>query len=226
MNARDVIYAALQRSAPAAAPTAADAAASLAPLLGGGPSGDRALEIFTTRSRESGTEVLHCEDVAACAAALAVRYGASPHLLCALDDVTAGFGVEAALTRVDPSVRWEPVSVAGETADVRNARYIAVSAGICGAFGGLADSGAVAVSASAGNPRTLSLLPDDSVVLLRRDDILADLSCLHDRVAELLGGEATSAVTLIGGPSRTADIEKVLVNGVHGPRRLLVCVIG
>jgi L-lactate dehydrogenase complex protein LldG len=34
-----------------------------------------------------------------------------------------------------------------------------------------------------------------------------------------------SALTLITGPSRTADIEKVLIKGVHGPTRLLVILL-
>jgi L-lactate dehydrogenase complex protein LldG len=35
-----------------------------------------------------------------------------------------------------------------------------------------------------------------------------------------------SALTLITGPSRTADIEKVLIRGVHGPTRLLAIILG
>ena len=37
--------------------------------------------------------------------------------------------------------------------------------------------------------------------------------------------EQRGEIALITGPSRTADIEKILVLGVHGPRRLIVFII-
>jgi L-lactate utilization protein LutC len=226
VTARDEILAALMRGAPASAPDMSDVEAQLAPLLGRGTVDASALERFRTRARESGTEIEDCADIGAAADLLARRYASASTLLLAEDSHTDRFELGAALDAALPLVSREPVSRDGETPDARNRRYLGAAAGICGAFGGLADSGAVAVCTSAGQPRALSLLPDDSVVLLRRDDVMTDLSCLQERVADMFGNEATSAITLIGGPSRTADIEKVLVNGVHGPRRLLVCLIG
>jgi L-lactate utilization protein LutC len=38
------------------------------------------------------------------------------------------------------------------------------------------------------------------------------------------GEEQSSSLTLVTGPSRTADIERVLVLGAHGPRRLVVLI--
>jgi L-lactate dehydrogenase complex protein LldG len=39
------------------------------------------------------------------------------------------------------------------------------------------------------------------------------------------GFQDSSCITIISGPSRTADIEKVLVMGVHGPKNLYVILI-
>ena len=67
--------------------------------------------------------------------------------------------------------------------------------------------------------RLLSVLPASHLVLLSERDILMNGKELFDR---LRLGEEGSALTLVTGPSRTADIEKTLVVGVHGPKKLFV----
>ena len=42
----------------------------------------------------------------------------------------------------------------------------------------------------------------------------------------LRGKDSRGEIVLITGPSRTADIEKILILGVHGPKRLVVLVVG
>ena len=88
----------------------------------------------------------------------------------------------------------------------------------------LADSGTLCLLAGKDQPRTASLLPPAHVAVLRPEQILRGLD---DMFALLPAGEAlTSAVTLITGPSRTADIELTLVVGVHGPQQLHVILAG
>jgi len=67
------------------------------------------------------------------------------------------------------------------------------------------------------------LLPPSSVITVRVDRIVTDLAA----ALEALGPEtlATHRMTLITGPSRTADIEKRIVLGVHGPKSLDVIVV-
>ena len=76
----------------------------------------------------------------------------------------------------------------------------------------------VVLAASRDEPRARSLLPDVHVSLLAEDSILPGLAELF----EALGGELPSALAIVTGPSRSADIEQQLVVGVHGPGRVHV----
>ena len=59
------------------------------------------------------------------------------------------------------------------------------------------------------------------VILVNKENIVKNLPHLFEKV----NTDQTSNMVFISGPSRTADIEKVLVLGAHGPRRLVVCSI-
>lgn len=76
---------------------------------------------------------------------------------------------------------------------------------------GLADTGSVVLLGD--EARSASLLPEVHVTRLAVDDILPGLAELF---AEL-GGALPSALAIVTGPSRSADIEQTLTIGVHGP---------
>ncbi|MFL6276101.1 MAG: lactate utilization protein C [Blastocatellia bacterium] len=84
----------------------------------------------------------------------------------------------------------------------------------------LADSGTLCLLAAENQPRTASLLPPLHIALLQRAQMIRGLDDLFARLP--VGSDLSSAVTLITGPSRTADIELTLVVGVHGPQQLHV----
>lgn len=94
------------------------------------------------------------------------------------------------------------------------------SIGITGAQGGLADTGSIVVTTGAGQGRMASLLPMVHIALLTVDQ-------LHPTMAHFVQAnpdihQTVSNVTIITGPSRTADIEQTLTLGVHGPGLLHV----
>ncbi len=83
---------------------------------------------------------------------------------------------------------------------------------------GLANTGSLAQDASAIADRLVSTLPWLHVAILPSAAILPDLPALLARADPA----AWSYLSIITGPSRTADIERVLTIGVHGPERLLI----
>jgi L-lactate dehydrogenase complex protein LldG len=96
--------------------------------------------------------------------------------------------------------------------------------GITSADYALADTGSLVMLSSESEARMVSLLPPAHIGVVPRDRILTGLdelfSILPDPSAQ------TSSMVLITGPSRTADIEQILVRGVHGPGQIAVVVVG
>ncbi len=94
-------------------------------------------------------------------------------------------------------------------------------AGVTGAEWGIAETATLALASNPQQPRLVSLLPPVHLVILRADRILSDLHALF-----LHGGTLPSSLTLITGPSRSADIGSVLVLGAHGPTEVVILLIG
>jgi L-lactate dehydrogenase complex protein LldG len=95
--------------------------------------------------------------------------------------------------------------------------------GITSADYGLADTGSLVMLSSREEARMISLLPPVHVAILAKERILTGLDELFTVLA--LPAEATSSMVLITGPSRTADIEQILIRGVHGPGETHVIVV-
>jgi len=98
-----------------------------------------------------------------------------------------------------------------------------VRAGITGALGGLADTGAIALVSSPGQGRLASLLPPVHIALLKKSSLYPAMPAFlaaHPTVAT-----AGSNLVFIAGPSRTGDIEMTLSLGVHGPKEVYVIVV-
>lgn len=95
--------------------------------------------------------------------------------------------------------------------------------GITGADYALADTGTLVFLASPKEARLISLLPPVHIAIVERERLLTGL----DELLALLPlpAEQTSSMVLITGPSRTADIEQILVRGVHGPGEIHVVVV-
>lgn len=110
----------------------------------------------------------------------------------------------------------------GERRAVRD-RIARCDAGIAEADYGIASTGTLAVTSAASRPGSLTLLPPLSIVIVRAERIVPDLAEMLNAFGA--AGVAANRLTLITGPSRTADIEKRIVLGVHGPRELHAIIV-
>jgi L-lactate dehydrogenase complex protein LldG len=98
---------------------------------------------------------------------------------------------------------------------------------VSAAFAGIAETGTLALVSGADNPTTLNFLPDNHVVVLPRDAILADYESVFAKLRGVYGkGAAPRTLNFVTGPSRSADIEQTLLLGAHGPRRLHIVIVG
>lgn len=100
------------------------------------------------------------------------------------------------------------------------ARYATADVGLTGCDHLIAETGSVVVRTRSEQARTLSLLPPVHVVVATARQLLPDVFDLF-----ALPGAPPSGLTLITGPSKTGDIEGILVTGVHGPGQLHVVVV-
>lgn len=99
-------------------------------------------------------------------------------------------------------------------------------AAISHAYGAVAETGTLVLVSGPENPTTLSFLPEHHIVVLDAGEIEGNYEAVWDRIREKYGrGIMPRTVNWISGPSRTADIEQVLLQGAHGPRTLHVLVI-
>jgi L-lactate dehydrogenase complex protein LldG len=87
---------------------------------------------------------------------------------------------------------------------------------------GIANTGTVVQDATAVEKRLVSTLPMIHVAILGSSKIVADMATVLKKLAP--GG--SPYLSMITGPSRTADIERVLTIGVHGPGRLVIVIVG
>jgi len=96
--------------------------------------------------------------------------------------------------------------------------------GVVLAHAALLESGSMALVAAPGRHRAASLLPPASVILVPKSALLPDVSHLPALLEKHreggAGGRLPACLNLVTGPSSTADIELVLVRGVHGPGTL------
>jgi L-lactate dehydrogenase complex protein LldG len=99
----------------------------------------------------------------------------------------------------------------------------AADIGITSADYALAETGTLVMLASRQEARLVSLLPPVHIAIVPRSRIVANL----DELLSLLPkpAEQTSSMVLITGPSRTADIEQILVRGVHGPGEIFAVIV-
>lgn len=86
----------------------------------------------------------------------------------------------------------------------------------------VAHTGSVMVSSAQKGGRQMFVYPPVHIIIARKNQVVAYLENAYSAIQQKYGKNLPSQITIITGPSRTADIEKTLVMGAHGPRELHV----
>lgn len=99
--------------------------------------------------------------------------------------------------------------------------------GLSHAFAGIAETATLYLTSGPDNPTTLNFLPEHHIVVLEASAIVGDmeeaLGLLRAREGK---GQMPRALNMITGPSRSGDIEQIILMGAHGPRALHIVIVG
>lgn len=99
-----------------------------------------------------------------------------------------------------------------------------LDAGVTGVEAAIVESGSLVCTSGGGRGRGLSLIPPVHIAIVRPADLIPDMLDLWPRLRNP-DGTLPSSAAIITGPSKTADIEGILVTGVHGPEVVHVLVV-
>lgn len=165
---------------------------------------EQRVELFCERVGDYRAEVLRTRDIAGAVESVGVQQLLAP----------------AGLPR-----EWLPASVARVDDEGLTPHELdEVDGVLTGCTVAIAETGTVVLTAGpAEGRRALTLVPDLHVVVVREEQVVELVPEAMRVVADLVRRE-TRPVTFVSGPSATSDIELDRVEGVHGPRRLVVIV--
>ena len=89
----------------------------------------------------------------------------------------------------------------------------------------IARTGSVIISSKQTSGRRLPVFPDTHIVLAYTSQLVLEIKDALQNIKLKYGAQLPSMISAITGPSRTADIEKTLVQGAHGPKEIFVFLI-
>ncbi|MGH9246976.1 MAG: LutC/YkgG family protein [Acidimicrobiales bacterium] len=174
---------------------------------------------------------LESGDLASVFTAMAERAGAVVHRLACLDrldgllrSVVADRDMKTAVVSADPDARAAGEMLTGSGVSVMDLAMGAADAdlGVTGAVVGIAATGSVVQASAQSGGRVVSLLPRNHLCILRQAQLVATTRDAFERIA---ADDRSSNVVVITGPSRSGDIEQLLITGVHGPTRVDIVLV-
>ena len=89
----------------------------------------------------------------------------------------------------------------------------------------VARTGSILLSSASESGRTVSVYAPIHICIATTSQLVYDIKDSLKHISTKYGNKLPSLISLATGPSRTADIEKTLVVGVHGPREVFCFLI-
>jgi len=181
------------------------------------PTAETMAERFSAELAAVGGEVVRCRTLEEARVRLA-------GLLDELECSTVG-ALDRPLCREVTGQLVDRVAWPGGDATARSMAEIKV--GLLEAEWLLADTGSSVIACGTAQERLLCYLPPACIVVARPDRLVEHLPSAWPEIARRAGEPSLRGeFVVVTGPSRTADIEKILILGVHGPKRFVVLLIG
>ena len=100
-----------------------------------------------------------------------------------------------------------------------------MQAGITGCNFLIARTGSIIVTSATESGRQMNVFPPIHIVISKATQLVDYLSDAYIALQRSFGTDFPSTISTITGPSRTADIEKTLVLGAHGPKEIYVFLV-
>jgi L-lactate dehydrogenase complex protein LldG len=155
-----------------------------------------------------------------------VRRVTAAELPGAVDDACAEFGLSRVAVPAGLPESWRPTAIQVIPDDGLTAQQLdAIDGAVTGCALAIAETGTLVLDGqSASGRRLLTLVPDHHICIVTEDQIV---ELVPEAIAALAPAvtERRVPVTLVSGPSASSDIELSRVEGVHGPRHLLVLIV-
>ena len=171
------------------------------------------LNQFTTAAKNVGAEVIELDSISAAADFISNKI--TGYMLVPNFAISSRFKLKSALKKAGVAVKTDNFREVAEQAE----------AGISGVNFAIANTGTLVLESTAEDIRLATTLPTKHFALLDPRKIVADGMKAVKPLRQMHQQDSQNYIAYITGPSRTADIERVLTIGVHGPKELFILLI-
>ncbi len=174
---------------------------------------------FAAKAQAAGMSVRRTrpDELADCLAEVLEQVGARTVVMCCGDPPLAGAIGDGAVRGGASVLDWRSGFDPGALFDA--------GAAITDVRAAVAETGSIVLGPDAAHARGAHVVPPVHVAIVHASRIVADLIDWARAFSASAQADESSATVLVTGPSKTADIEGMLVTGVHGPREVHVVLI-
>ena len=178
--------------------------------------GDYLFPEFEKRASAASTEIFHVKTAIEAQEIITnlIKFTNAKKVVTVNSPLQEASGVNEHLKTMDIAVYTDPADIAehAESADI----------GISSVEFGIAETGSVCMDGYSFESRLVSMLPPLHIVFMNSSNIVLGVTEAFEIISKVYDNGYVSFIT---GPSRTADIERVLTIGVHGPKRFILIAI-
>ncbi len=182
------------------------------------PTPDRMAERFAAELKDVHGETIRCSSMDE----------ARQRLVALMDEANWPLiGAVGGATTCELLSSLPPERVAWVNGDWAASKIAELPAAVVPAAALLADTGSSVIACPTVHERLMCYLPPACVVIAKVEQLVEHLPAAWDTIGPRCGDlSLRGEFVIVTGPSRTADIEKILILGVHGPKRLIVLLVG